>query len=157
RPRPLKVLSGRHDFLLLLAESLNTEAHDVARFQELRLRLHAQCDAGRSAGGDDVAGLHDEELRAVPDQVFDAEDHGLGRAFLTRLAVAREPHVERLRIRDLVLGDEPRPDRPEGLTPLAFVPLATGARDLEITFRYVIGEEIAGDRLHRLALLEIAC
>src|ERR1700712_5259082 len=121
----------RHDLLALLAELLDAERDDVAGLEELRRRLHAQAHARRRAGDDDVARLHDEELRAVPDQVFAAEDHGLGVAALALLAVDVEPHVEVLRILDFVLGDEPRADRAEGLGAFALAPLAAGAVDLE--------------------------
>src|SRR6266550_1124065 len=61
------------DLLLLLAEPRDAEAHHVSGFEELR-RLHAEADAGRGAGDDHVARLHDEELRAVPDEMGHAED-----------------------------------------------------------------------------------
>src|ERR1044072_9057944 len=98
--------------LLLLAEALDAERDDVAGLQPHR-RLHAERDARRRSGGDDVAPLHHEELRAVPDDVRDAEDHGLVMAGLPLLPVDAEPHVELLHVLDLVLGDEPRPERPE--------------------------------------------
>src|SRR5216110_1356095 len=56
-----------HDLLLLLAKSLDAERDDVAGFEPHRVRLHAERDTRRRAGGDDVARLHHEELRAVPD------------------------------------------------------------------------------------------
>src|SRR5215831_8644228 len=102
-----------HDLLLLLAEPVDAEADDVAGFQEFRLWLDAHADAGRRAGDDHIAGLQYEELRGVPDQMGHAEDHGLGRALLPRLVVDCEPHVEPLRVADLILGDEPRPERTE--------------------------------------------
>src|SRR5262249_10409046 len=95
------------------------------------------------------------ELRAVPDEVRDAEHHGLGVALLPRLAIDGQPHVEVLRILDLVLGDEPRSERTEGLAALALHPL-TGALDLEHALGDVIGQAIPGDRVHGLALGEIA-
>ena len=136
----------RDDLLLLLAEFLDAERDDVARFEELRRRLHAQAHARRRAGDDDVARLHHHELRAVPDQVFAAEDHGLGVAALALLAIDVEPHLEILRILDLILGDEPRADRPEGLGALALAPLTAGTLDLEVALGHVVRQEIAGDR-----------
>src|SRR6266702_876762 len=50
------------DLLALLAEAVDAERHDVADIEEGR-RLHAGADAGRGAGGDDVAGLERQELR----------------------------------------------------------------------------------------------
>src|SRR5690348_18239306 len=112
------------DLLALLAKSLDAERDDVAGLEPDRIGFHAERDAGRRAGGDDVARLHHEELRAVPDDVLDAEDHRLGVAALALLAVHVEPHVELLHVLDLVLGDEPRSDRAEGLAALALGPLA---------------------------------
>src|SRR5215471_17894467 len=125
RPEP-------HHFLSLLAESLDAELHRVAGFQILRLRLHAERDARRRAGDDDVTGLQHHELRAVPHKVGDAEDHGLGGALLAGLAIHTKPHVELLRIGDFVPGDEPGTERPERLRALALGPLAA-ALDLEFT------------------------
>src|SRR5262245_43171550 len=107
--------SKRFDLLRLLAEAGDAERDHVARFEELRLGLHAERHARRRAGHDDVARLHDEELRAIPDEVFDPENHGARVAALTLLAIDVEPHIEALRVLDLVLGHEPGSDRPEGL------------------------------------------
>src|SRR5665213_898588 len=57
-----------HHLLPLLAQPLNPQRHHVALFQEHR-RLHAEADARRRTGDDDVARVHDEKLRAVPDPV----------------------------------------------------------------------------------------
>src|SRR5882724_10350381 len=53
--------SSRDDFLPLLAEPFDAERDHVAGVEELR-RLHAGADAGRGAGGDDVAGQQRHEL-----------------------------------------------------------------------------------------------
>src|SRR6516225_3795095 len=86
----------------------------------------------------------------------DPEDHGLGRALLPRLVVDREPHIEPLRVADLVLGDEPWPERAEHLAALALAPLPAAALDLKTTLGDIVGEAISGDGLHRLVLGEIA-
>ena len=65
-------------------------------------------------------------------------------------------HMSRLRVPDLVLGDEPGAERAERLAALALVPLAARALDLEGAFGNVVGEAIAGDGVHRLVLGEIA-
>src|SRR5262249_40922487 len=78
-----------------------------------------------------------------------------GRALLPALAVDGEPHVEPLRVRYLVLGDEPRPERPERLRALALDPLAR-ALDLEFALGHVVGATIAGGGLQRPALGEVA-
>src|SRR5262249_54445014 len=110
--------------------------------------------ARRGAGNNDVAGLQDHKLRTVPHEVGDAEDHCLGVALLARLAVHGEPQVEILRIADFVPGDEPGAEGAEGFAALALGPLA-GALDLEFAFRHVIGEAVAGHRVHGGALGEI--
>ncbi len=45
--------------------------------QEHRLRLDAQADAGRRAGGDDVAGMQRDEVADIADQLAHVEDHRL--------------------------------------------------------------------------------
>src|SRR5215469_16752420 len=113
--RHLTPLRSRLDNLLaLLAETLDAERHHVADIEELR-RLHAGADAGRRAGGQNVAGQQRQELRDVGYAFGDWEDHGRGRAGLPALAVDVEPHREGLSVRNLVLGDEPRSERPEGV------------------------------------------
>ena len=59
-------------------------------------------DAGRRAGGDHVAGQQRHVARDVGDDRRDAEDHRLRVARLPALAVDVEPHVEILRVPDLV-------------------------------------------------------
>ena len=146
----------RDDFLPLLSELCDSERDDVAGLQENRSRLHAERDARRRARDNDVARFHHEELRAVPDKMFAAEDHRARVAALTALAVHVEPHVQVLRILDFIFGDEPRPDRAEGLAAFALVPLASRTLDLEYALRHVVRKEIAGDRILRLVLGEIA-
>src|SRR5271166_4069235 len=143
-----------HHLLSLLTETVDPERYHVAGFEEFRFRLHAEADSRRSTGDDDVSRLHDEILRATPHDVPAIEDHGLGVAALTLLAVDVEPHGKVLRILDLVLGDQPRPERTEGLAAFPLGPLA-GALDLEYAFGYVIGETIPGNRIQRLVLRKI--
>src|SRR3984957_19591540 len=131
-----------HHLLLLLTQPIDTERHHVAGFQERR-RLHAEPDARRRAGDDDVAGLQDEILRAAPNDVAAVEDHGRGVAALAFLAVDVEPHVQFLRVLDLVLGDEPWAERAKRLAAFALGPLA-GALDLEHALGDVVRAAIAG-------------
>ena len=92
----------------------------------------------------------------MPDDVIAIEDHRPGVAALTLLAIDVEPHVEVLHVLDLVLGDEPRTDRAERLGAFAFAPLGAVPFQLEGTLGHVIVQEIAGDRVLRLLLGEIA-
>ena len=55
----------------------------------------------------------------------------------------------------LVLGDEPRAERAEGLAALALGPLP-GALDLKNALRDVVGEAIAGDHVERIVFGQIA-
>src|SRR3981081_4583878 len=144
-----------HHFLPLIAQSVYAERDDVACLEESRLRLHAEPDTGRRARDDDVARLQHEELRAVPDEVLAIEDHGLGIAALALLAIDVEPHVEALRVLDLILGDQPGAERPERLAALALDPLS-GALDLEHALRHVVGEAVSGDHVQRLLLRQVA-
>jgi hypothetical protein len=145
----------RHHLLPLHPQPRDPQLHHVADLQIDRHRLHAEADARRRAGGDHVARLQHEKLRAIPDQIRHIEHHGGGRAALALLAVDVGVHGELLRVLDLVLGDQPRPQRPETLGALA---LADGlpVLHLEGALRHVVGDAIAGDRVHRLVLGEIA-
>src|SRR5215471_9270799 len=135
--RPLSLLRLElHHLLALLAQPVDPERDHVAGLEEFRLGLHAEPDARRRAGGDDVARLQHEELRAVPDEVPAVEDHGFGVAALALVAVDVEPHVEALRVLDLILGDQPRADGAEALGALALDPLPA-ALDLEYALRHV--------------------
>src|SRR4051794_26803408 len=108
--------------LPLLAESIDPKRHDVAGLEVDWLRLHAHADPGRRAGGDDVARQQGHEPADVADNLDDAEDHRLRVAGLHALAVYVEPHAKRMRIRHLVLGDQPGADRTERVAALALVP-----------------------------------
>src|SRR6516165_3554315 len=149
-PLPLRPL------LPLLAEAVDAERDHVAGLEEFRLRLHAQPDAGRRAGEDHIAGLHHEILRAAPDEMSAVEDHGAGVAALALLAVDVEPHVQALRVPDLVLGDQPRAKWAEGFAALALDPLPA-ALELEDALGHVVGQAIADDHVQRLVLRQVAC
>src|SRR5262249_29928446 len=119
---------GLHHLLPLLAQPVDPERDHVAGLEVFRLRLHAERNARRHAGGDDVARRRQEELLAVPDEMLAVENHGSGIAALALLAVDVEPHVEALRVLDLILGDEPGAEGAEALAAFALDPLA-GALD----------------------------
>src|SRR5208337_4261909 len=142
------------DALRLPPEPRDSERNRVARPQEDR-RLLTEAHARRRARGDDVPRLEDHELRDVGDEGFCAENHGRGRAALHALAVDVQPHVELLRVLDLVGRDQPRPQWAEGRAALALHPLAR-ALDLERTLGDVVAYAVAGDVLERLGLAHIA-
>src|SRR6266536_5839970 len=60
-----------------------------------------------------------------------------------------------LRILDLVLGDEPGPERPEALGALAFAPLPA-AFELKDALGHIVRQAIAGDHVQRLLFREVA-
>src|SRR3546814_4785050 len=109
-------------FRSLLPQLVDAEFDDVAGLQIPGRGLLPQADARRGAGRDDVAGLQRHELRKIGDDLGDGEDHRLGVPVLHALAVDRQPHRQRLRVADLVGGDQPRADRAEGRETLALVP-----------------------------------
>src|ERR1043166_2494678 len=138
---------ARHPFLPLLAEAGDAEGHDVPRLEVHRLGLHAQTHARRRARGDEIARKQRHVLREIRHELGDAEDHGARIAALTLLAVHVQPHVEILRILDLVGGHQARPDRSEGIATLALAPLSAAALHLILAFGNVVDDAVAGDVL----------
>src|SRR5665811_228422 len=141
--------------LSLLAQVRDAEGDGVAGLEVFRLWLHTEAHARGGAGNDDVARLQDKKLRAVPDDMPAIEDHGFGIAALALLAVDVEPHVEILRVFDLVLGGYPRADWAEGLRAFALDPLPAALK-LKTALGYVVGEAVTGEHVHRLVLRQIA-
>src|SRR5512141_2117176 len=70
--------SASENFLLLLAEAVDAQAHRVAGLEELRHGFDAHADAGRCAGADDVTGCKRAHVGQVGNQLSDAEYHGAG-------------------------------------------------------------------------------
>src|ERR1022692_751737 len=144
----------RHDLLRLGAQPVDADFDHVAGPQIFRLHLAADADARGRAGGDHVARLQHEELRAIPNDMLAVEDHVAGVAILALLAVDVRPYSEVLRVLDFVLGDEPGPERAEGLGALALgegLPML----QLERALRHVVAQAIAGDDVHGFFLREI--
>src|SRR5690606_29841766 len=155
RRRPRRVLLRPGDgALLLFAEAFHAEPDDAARL-EVRRRLLAHADAGRRAGGNDVARLQAHELAQVAHEVRHAEDHRARRAVLVALAVDLEPEVELVPVRHFVGRDEPRTDRAERIGALTLDPLAAHFQ-LEGALRHVVHDAVAGDVIERLGLRHVA-
>src|SRR6478752_4576584 len=74
------------EVLLLRAEAVDAESHDLAALQEAR-RLEAETNAGRSAGGDDITRIEPHELADIVHEIGGTEDHRLGRPDLDALAI----------------------------------------------------------------------
>ena len=129
--------------LLLLAEPFDPQMHFVARLQEDR-RLVSGADARGRSRDDHVAGLQRHHLAEIADDMRHPEDHLVGRAGLAAFAVDVEEQRKVLRILHLVGGDQPGPERTEGVAALTLGPL-TAALDLPFTLGDVVGEDVAGD------------
>ncbi len=108
-------------------------------------------DPGWRPRGDDVARHQGHVLADIAQKLGDAEHHGRTVAGLHARAVEVEGEVERLRIRHLVLGHEPRPQRSEALVALGLDPFA-GAALLQAPLRHVVADAIAGDESKRVRL-----
>ena len=132
------------DDLPRLAEAVDAEFDEVAGVQKDRLGLHPERHARGRTGADDVAGEQRHELADVADERRDAEDHVRRRAPLAELAVDRQPHAERLRIRNLVRRRQEGPDRRERVGALALHPLAA-ALHLKRALGIVVVEDVARD------------
>src|SRR6266540_6924959 len=143
-----------YDLLALLAKPLDGELHHVAGLEEQRRRLDAEAHARRRAGGDDVARQKRHVLADVRDDLRDAEHHGARVAGLHALAVDLERHAERLRVADLVGGDEPGADRARGVEALALVPLR--GRHLEGALRDIVDDAVARDVAERGGLVDVS-
>src|SRR5439155_7976570 len=157
-PRPgLATLAVCDDGLPLLAKTGDSERHDVAGLEIFGLGLHAHPDPRRRAGGDDVARQQRHVFRHVGNEVRDAENHRARVAALALLAVDVEPHVEILRVLDLLARDQPRTDRTERVAALALAPLRGAALHLVLPLRHVVDDAIARDMLERILLVDVAC
>ena len=102
-------------------------------------------DARDGPGGEDVPGRV-ALRRVVRDQVRDGDEHLGGVAALADLAVDPQLHGQRLGVRHLVLGHDPRADRAEGVDRLgegehAGLHLAA----LDVAGRDVVEDGVPGD------------
>ena len=102
-------------------------------------------DARRRAGGDHVARLERDRPRREGHDGPNVEHH-LGRArVLPGIAVHRRAETERLRIAQLVGGDDCRAHRREAVGPLGPQPLAV--LSLEVAHRHVVEDRVPEDGL----------
>src|SRR5262249_39705663 len=143
-PRPgreLGALSLGDDRMALFPEPLDRERNLVAFLQE-HPRVPRHADAGRCAGCDHIAWHQCHEVADIADEMRNTEDHGGGVAGLHARAVEveREPH--RLGVGNLILGDKPRPERPEAVIAFGFDPFAWTAL-LQASLRHVVGDHVA--------------
>lgn len=83
-------------------------------------------------------------MAQVPHDLADREDLVRGVTVLLELTVHPQPHVQRLRVRDLVGGDQPGAERGEGLAVLALVPGAAPLV-LEGALGDVVRQHVAAD------------
>ena len=100
-------------------------------------------DAGWRSGGDDVARLERERLRAVADDLGDREEHLRCAGVLADLAIDGAADAQPLRIADLVGGHEDRAHRAERVERLAADPLTVA--ELQVARRDVVQAGVAED------------
>ena len=127
----------------LLAKSLDRQGELIAFLEEYS-RVPRHADPRRRAGGDHVARLERHEAADIAHEMRHAEDHGGGIAGLHARPVEIEREAERLRIRNLIFGDEPGAERPETGVAFRLDPLAWTAL-LQAPLRHVVGDHVAGD------------
>src|SRR6516164_3197305 len=118
--------------LALLTQSLNAEADHLILFQVNR-RLLAHSHTRRRTGGNDVAGIQSHELRNVMNKIAETENHSPTGSVLVAVPINLQPHLQILRIRNLITSDQPGTDRTKRVRRFSFDPL-TAAFQLEHTF-----------------------
>src|SRR5262245_8991461 len=104
------------DAVLDRADALDLDPYDVAFVQIAALRA---ADARRRPGRDDQARLEREHGRERLDAAIAVEEKLIRVRVLALLAVHPGAQLELVRIRDLVRGDEPRPERTVGVERLS--------------------------------------
>lgn len=127
----------------LAAEVIDFESDDIAG-AEIARGLHAEADAGRGAGGDDVAGFEGHELRQIMNEERHVEDHRASAAVLAWFVVDPEAKAEIGGIGNFVRCDEPGAEGIEGVARFSLGPLAT-AFELEGALGDVVGNAVASD------------
>src|SRR5690606_28346432 len=134
---------GLDHFLRLGAQLLDTQGDQIALLQELR-RLHSQAYARGGARDDDITRKKGHELAQMGDDFGHRENH-IGRiAFLPRFTIDLELHFKRLRIWNLVGGDQPRAYWAKRVKAFSFCPLPASL-DLPMTLGDIVGETISGN------------
>ena len=134
--------SNRQVFSSLPMPSISTTTFPVV--EEPR-RIAKRADTRRRAGGDDVAGLERECLRAVADDLGDREVHLRRVRVLEGLALDEAADGQPLRVGDLVGGHEDRAHRAERVERLAADPLPIA--ELEVPCRDVVETGVSKDML----------
>src|SRR5262249_17388986 len=135
-------LPGTYDPARQPPEAVDLDGDLVARAEE-DLRLAEDPDAGRRAGGDQVARRQRDRLRDEAEDLVDAEDHVRGRRVLHPFAVQDRADRQRLRMGDLLRRHELRADRAERVERLPARPLPVP--ELEVARRDVVQADVAGD------------
>src|SRR5258707_4738743 len=122
------------------ANFLNLNHHFVSVPQPA-LRCAAEPHAGRRSGTDDIAGLQSHEARDMLDKLRNTEDQFPSVRMLERFAPNRKTNIKRLRIGDLVAGDNVRAQWCKGTEALAQGPL--GGRELYVARAHIVQDSVA--------------
>src|SRR5579863_456376 len=132
--------------MLKMANLIDLDPHDVAGLEPFR-RLHRARDAAWRAGRNQCPGFQRKDRRKHLDQLETIEDQIARVRMLAQLAVDEGLEFERMRVAQLVGGDDPRSDRPVGIERLAE---RHGRRTpLPITHADIVDDEIPRDHLAR--------
>ena len=117
---------------------------DVADLQQAvgETAWHA-ADPGRRARGDHVTRFERERFRQVGHLLIAVVDHLAGVPVLAQLVVDERTDREVVRVTELVLGDDPRPERPVGVERLAH--RHRRRPHLPVAYRQIVGDRVAGD------------
>ena len=105
------------------------------------------------AAADDVAGVQRRHRGDVGHQLVDRPLHVAGRVVLAALAVDVDGDAQRLRVGDLVFGDDPGTERGEGIERLAEEAVDAGAA--QTAGRDIVVGDVAEDRVHRLGVAQV--
>jgi hypothetical protein len=128
------------DGVLDRADALDLDADPLTRSYQ---PSGEHTDTPRRSGGDEVAGLQRADTGERRDHVADPDNHLLGGAVLTQLAIDPRADTETRGIH-LVGGDDPRPKGAMGVKALAR--LYPWSVLLLVTYRHVATHRVAGDR-----------
>src|SRR5690606_7315298 len=130
--------SRLHVAVAQLADALDAELDDAARLREAPEFVAAA--VAHRAGPEELAGVQGFAARHVGDDVLEAVVHGGRTALRPELAVDAGFHPQRVRIGDLVGGDDARAEHVAGVEILALgrAHHAGALRRLHVARRHVV-------------------
>lgn len=116
---------------MLFTQPLDTQTHGLTRTQKDRMGFDSQPHAWWRPSRNNVTGLQAHAAAQVGNQLRHIEDQSPRITFLIAVSVDFQPQVQRVRISDFILSDQPWADRTERIEAFAFVPNAGPAASLQ--------------------------